>query len=44
MVAVYGGLGTDAGAEAELGVRDEARPLMVLNARSKGVAIDKSAN
>jgi hypothetical protein len=44
MVAVYGGVGTDAGAEAELGVRDEACPLMILNAKSEGVAVDKSAN
>lgn len=44
MVAVHGGLRTDAGTEAELVFRDEACPLVVLSTRTKGVAVDESTD
>lgn len=44
MVAQASGMGSDTGADAELAIRDEAGPVMVLKAGSERVSVYKAAN
>jgi len=44
VLAVPGSVGADASAETELGVRDEARPFVVLQGVPESVAKDEAAN
>jgi len=44
VIAVLGGIGTNAGTEAEFGVGDEGRPFMILEIGTEGVSVDQSTN
>jgi hypothetical protein len=44
VVAVYGSVGANARTEAELIVRDEAGPFVVLDTAAKGVAVHEASN
>jgi len=44
VIAVLGGIGTNASTEAELGVGDEGSPFMILEISTEGISVDQSTN